>query len=308
MALSLQDLQDIVAICEHGSFRKAAMHLGISQPTLSGRVAHMESSLGASLFERSRGRSRPTQLTETIVRQSSGLLEQLGGLVRQVEGLARGARGQVRLGLGPIPAYCMTERLFECITQQIPGATLVIHTDGAQRLLSALSDGDIDLAFCAGDAEFMRPEFDREVVLKQRGAVIVSPRHPLAGAGGVSFRDALGHPVALPVLDPRYRHMVRNAIGKDPAAIEGAVFCSDYWMLRPLVASGRYLTICTPFCFARAIADGELVEVPISDDFIHEICLYTNRWSLPLPAVAEVTSIIREQCANEQRRIDTAAA
>ena len=64
--MDLRDLLDVKAICDAGSFRKAAEALGVTQPTLSNRVACLEDKLAARLFDRDRGRSRPTQLAEAI--------------------------------------------------------------------------------------------------------------------------------------------------------------------------------------------------------------------------------------------------
>jgi DNA-binding transcriptional ArsR family regulator len=58
--MDTQDFSGIHAICETGRFRKATLNLGISQPTLSARIARLEDALGARLFERRRGRSIPS--------------------------------------------------------------------------------------------------------------------------------------------------------------------------------------------------------------------------------------------------------
>jgi hypothetical protein len=37
---------------------------------------------------------------------------------------------------------------------------------------------------------------------------------------------------------------------------------------------------------------------------VHLLCLYTNRFSLPLPVVSRAIALIREQSADLQRAID----
>ena len=49
--MDVSDLLDIKAICDAGSYRKAAEMLGITQPTLSNRIAYLEGKLGAQLFD-----------------------------------------------------------------------------------------------------------------------------------------------------------------------------------------------------------------------------------------------------------------
>mgnify|MGYP003403565181 CR=1 FL=1 len=45
--MDVSDLLDIKAICDAGSYRKAAEALGVTQPTLSNRIAYLEGKLGA---------------------------------------------------------------------------------------------------------------------------------------------------------------------------------------------------------------------------------------------------------------------
>lgn len=307
MPLSAQDLQDIAAICEEGSFRKAAVKIGISQPTLSDRVTQMERRMGVVLFDRSQGRSRPTQLATTIVAQSEGLLRQLGGLLNQVGALSRGERGAVRLGFGPLTAFRLLEDLVYRINASLPEITLVIRINAAGKLLESLAAGEIDLAYCDGDPSLMRPEFEREFVLRDHISPLVSPAHPLAALPSVPFERLFDHPVALPNLDPRYLDIITKAVGSDPLTLPGAVFCSSFHVLQALAKSGRFGTVLPVFGFAQALAAGTLVEVPLEEPIEHEVCLYSNRWALPLPAIGAVSELIRQQSEVVAREIETRA-
>ena len=73
--MNLRDLVDVKAICDAGSFRKAAASRGVTKPTLSNRIAHLEDQLGTVLFERSRGRSRPTEPARSIAARADGIAE-----------------------------------------------------------------------------------------------------------------------------------------------------------------------------------------------------------------------------------------
>src|SRR5436190_24055460 len=51
---SIRQLECLVGVAEHGSFRRAAAALGISQPALSAQVQLAEDLLGVQVFERDR--------------------------------------------------------------------------------------------------------------------------------------------------------------------------------------------------------------------------------------------------------------
>ena len=62
--LSLRQIAVFVALIDQRSFTKAAKSLGLSQSTVSGHVADLESRLGVRLVDRERGGIRPTSAGE----------------------------------------------------------------------------------------------------------------------------------------------------------------------------------------------------------------------------------------------------
>mgnify|MGYP001764406463 CR=1 FL=1 len=102
--MNARDFLDVKVICETGSLRKAAVALGISQPTLSNRIAHLEGQIGASLFKRRRGQSQPTELALFIAARAGTMADEAARLTREVKRLATGKTGVVRVGLVAAPA------------------------------------------------------------------------------------------------------------------------------------------------------------------------------------------------------------
>lgn len=71
----LDCLETLVHVFESGSFSAAAKRLGTSQPTVSKRVAHLEETLGATLFLRTTRQLSPTQEARRIYDQARTILE-----------------------------------------------------------------------------------------------------------------------------------------------------------------------------------------------------------------------------------------
>ena len=67
LALDLRDLKYPILVAEHGSFRRAADILNLSQSTLSLRIQLLERRLGLPLFERNRTGTRPTLAGERFL-------------------------------------------------------------------------------------------------------------------------------------------------------------------------------------------------------------------------------------------------
>jgi LysR family hydrogen peroxide-inducible transcriptional activator len=57
-AISLHDLEYVVAVADHGSFVKAAEQCRVAQPSLSVQISKLEARLEAIIFERTHPRAR----------------------------------------------------------------------------------------------------------------------------------------------------------------------------------------------------------------------------------------------------------
>ncbi len=100
-------------------------------------------------------------------------------------------------------------------------------------------------------------------------------------------------------LETRYLSILRDDYGIDLDAQVGRVVCSDFEMLVQVVAnSSRLFTAGPRFAFADEIAAGHLRVVDVDVPFKHIIQLHTNRDAYPLPAVTQVTDIIRQAFAD----------
>ena len=67
MALSLRDLQYLVAVAESSHFGRAALACNVSQPALSTQIKKVEDVLGVQVFERSNRRVQTTEAGLLVV-------------------------------------------------------------------------------------------------------------------------------------------------------------------------------------------------------------------------------------------------
>src|SRR4051795_10856027 len=80
-ALTLRQLQYLVAVADALSFRKAAEHCHVSQPSLSAQVAQLENALGVRVFERDRRHVLLTEPDRELVERARRLLVEADDLV-----------------------------------------------------------------------------------------------------------------------------------------------------------------------------------------------------------------------------------
>jgi DNA-binding transcriptional LysR family regulator len=292
--MKIQDLADIAAICELGSFRKAALKLGIAQPTLSHRIAHVEQELGTLLFERSQGRSRPTATAIFIAERAHDIVNQSDQLIAQINRVARGKSGKVRLGFGPAPAHAFLTEILRLSREKAPGPMIETSIGSTYQLADLMLRGKIDLAVCPMDPELFNKPVDAELVLEEKLVIAARPDHPVFSERLKKPTDFFKYELVLPVLEPRYITMAKLFYGTDLTQLDNTIYCSDYVVLINLVKSGKFITAGPRFAFLEEIKRGELKAFTMDKRISHPVHIITNKRSLAFPALEVVISSTRQ--------------
>jgi LysR family hydrogen peroxide-inducible transcriptional activator len=190
MNLTLKQLRYFEALARHGHFGRAAEASNISQPALSVQIKELETTLGATLFERSPRQVRLTTFGETFGARARDILravDELGDLARVSQG---GLSGRLRLGVIPTVAPYLLPPLIRCLAEAYPGLDLDIRETVTPKLLEELADGRLDTAIVA--LPVSEPTLT-EVALFTEDFVLVRP----VAEGG------------LPMPDPEQLHTMR---------------------------------------------------------------------------------------------------
>jgi DNA-binding transcriptional LysR family regulator len=293
--VDVRDLLDIKAICDAGSYRKAAEVLGVTQPTLSNRIAYLEGRLGAQLFDREHGRSRPTDLAVLIADRAEIIGRDAALLSKDIVRLASGQAGVVRIGMGPAPGRALFGSIVERVATQLPEAAMEIVFGSTRALADQLQARDLDIAICH-PIESPGNNVTCDLQLETDNVIVAHPRHAIFLEAPTGIGEILRkHSMAVPFLEQRYVDMTRQFYSVDVAQLPGRVMCSDFESLVQLVmASPRYFTAGPVFAFAPEIEAGRLRVLDTRVPFNHQVALHTNTDAYPIPAVGRVLDIIRE--------------
>jgi DNA-binding transcriptional LysR family regulator len=293
--MDLRDFLDVKAICDEGSFRKAAHSLGVSQPTLSTRIAYLEDKLGARLFDRDRSRSRPTQLAEMIAARVAAIGQDAALLAKDIARVASGKTGVVRLGFGPAPGRILLDKVVAIVTARHPHLSISVTLGSTSQLRDQLWSRDLDIVV-SHPFESPHPTILVEQEVEVDNIIVAHPKHPIFKGAEPSIRDiVMKSPMAITVLEKRYEDFVRNKIKIDVNHLPGSIICSEWELLIRLVSNRPwYFTAGPAFVFAPELASGKLRRLASPVPFSHRVAIHTNREALPLPAVANVQRIIGE--------------
>lgn len=181
---SIRQLECLVAVADHGNFRRAAGSLRISQPALSAQVQGVEALLGVQVFERDRRAVLITPAGEEIVARAREALVSVDAVADAARRRGEPLVGPLRLGVIPTIAPYWLPTLLPPVRARFPRLELILREDQTDRLLAQLVAGSLDAALLAipvpGDFTTAEVAHEAFVVAAPRGAAVLSRRGKLA--------------------------------------------------------------------------------------------------------------------------------
>lgn len=140
-----EQIDTFLDLCETHSFNRTAERLGVTQSTVSGRVAALERTMGVSLLRRSRAGCELT--TEGLRFEPHA--RSLRHAMTEARAAARGSGGNamtIRLGLQHDLAANDPARWVKRVHAHLPQAALYIEADYSAQMCRDVQSGQLDLA------------------------------------------------------------------------------------------------------------------------------------------------------------------
>lgn len=185
--MDIQQLRYFVGVAEAGSISRAAVRLGVAQPTISQQIRRLEERLGVSLFDRL---GRGVSLTESgsaLLPRALDVLERMRGIESELIAEVEGGGGRLSIGAIPTMAPYMLPGAIAGLRRAYPGCELDIREDLTERLIERIADGTLDIGVMSTPVD--HPLIEMRVVARERLVVVASSKSPLCDAGVISLAD-----------------------------------------------------------------------------------------------------------------------
>lgn len=141
--LSLDALRSFVAICETGTFRRAAGRLNKSPSAVSVQIANLEEQLGARLLDRDARHVTLTDHGDTLLRQARRML----GLNAETLALFRAnpVKGRLRLSAPHDLGVSLVPKLLRNLAGLHPDLRIDVRLGASADVVAGIADGTADL-------------------------------------------------------------------------------------------------------------------------------------------------------------------
>lgn len=144
-------------------FGKAAIRLGITQPTLTQSIFRLEEKLGEALFHRSKSGCHPTSAGKAFFIKANKLKECWLDIQHGIKE-EKGLQGRFRLGVHPSLGAYTLPGLFKKMQATAPSIEIELHHDISRRLTEKVISYELDLAIV------VNPTKHQDLVLKKLGS------------------------------------------------------------------------------------------------------------------------------------------
>ena len=191
--ITLRQILYFTAVAEHGSFRRAADRLGVTQPTLTAQIAALEGALETQLFERSRTGTVPSSVARELLPDARRILEEVRGFCDRADLLGGGAAGTYRFGVTPTLGPYLLPAILPGIHAEYAGLKLYVREAAPSDLEEDLRQAKYDVVLTT------EPVQSRDLVVaplfREPLKLAMAREHRLASKRRINRSDLLGEEV-----------------------------------------------------------------------------------------------------------------
>jgi LysR family transcriptional regulator, nitrogen assimilation regulatory protein len=195
--MELSGFRTFVRVCEAGSFSKAAVLLGLGQPSITRIVSEMEEELTGPLFYRTGRGVQLTALGEMLLPRAKALLQSADQIATDASGFGKSPVGSVSIAALPSVLQSLAPALYEHVSRYTPGIKLRLSEGFSNQVQRWIAEGQVDIGLLSKYKSF-RPRQDD--VLFRADLMLVGPANGPDFGKQVPFEELKGLPLVLPAV------------------------------------------------------------------------------------------------------------
>ncbi len=196
-------LRQVAVLAEHGSFRRAAAALKISQPALTKGIQALEAEVGVPLFDRQPTSVTLTEFGKRVVQHAQAVEAAEEDLLRDIALLSGLEAGSINVALGPYPSVLSGYVAAARLIANHPKVSIALRVADWRVVTKAVEERTVDLGIAELSNAVLNEALATELVGQHRARIFCRPGHPLLTRARVSLSDLLEFPWANTRVPPR---------------------------------------------------------------------------------------------------------
>lgn len=266
-SIPLRQIRAVIAVCEEGSFTRAAERENATQSGISQHVAAVERSLGVKLFERTTGAVKPTPAGLRYYKRCVEAVGTLTHAAEEARSLGGQMTGELRIGLMPTFTRAVLAPVLEDFVPNCPDVRLHIVEGYSSLLTEMVLDEELDFAVV--------PAFEGTIGLKSRLLVrdremlISGPRRELTPLAPLRLSEVTPLKIVVPGPDNIRRRNLDTYFQSHGVEVEAMLEMDAMIATLEFVARSDWVTVLPSVISVNDIGRGELIVNPIAEPELH---------------------------------------
>jgi len=265
--IPLRQIRAVIAVCEEGSFTRAAERENATQSGISQHVAAVERTLGVKLFERTTGAVKPTPAGYRYYKRCVEAVGTLAHAAEEARSLAGQVTGELRIGLMPTFTRAVLAPVLDDFVPRCPEVRLHIVEGYSGLLTEMVLDEELDFAVV--------PAFEGAIGLKSRLLVrdremlISGPKRGLSPLAPVRLSECRPLKMVVPGPDNIRRRNLDTYFQSHGVEVDAMLEMDAMIATLEFVARSDWMTVLPTVISINDIGRGELIVNPIVQPELH---------------------------------------
>lgn len=272
--MNFRQMEAFRAVMSHGSVTQAAEAMFVSQPAVSRLIADFEATLGVRLFERDRGRLRPTAEAHLLFQESDMAFSGLARLREAATSLRELQRGRVRIVSETVYAEGFIPRLAAAYHELHPDVHMELDTGPSARIADWIAETWYDLGLVV--LPVAQVDVQIRVLRRQHALCAVPLGHRLARRSVARIEDLAGERLIAPVANTSYRVLFDRAFKSAGIQPDVRLEVRTQHGICAFVAAGAGVALVEP-CAAEDWGNGRAVFIPCEPAIHWDIAVVTPK-------------------------------
>ena len=248
-------------IVEVGSFTRAGVRLGLSQPAISQQIQALERRAGVPLLLRLGRSARPTPAGEVLLQYARQVLGKIEEAERVLAEEGGGRAGVLRLGAGGAACQHLLPAVLREFRSRFPKVDLHITSGHTDLTLNRLRTGDIDLGLVTLPVRVDKVRVTE--VGRDELVLVLPPEHPWAAKRRVAAAELAGQPLVLYERQSRATDLILRALLAEGVFPRVAMEIDHLEAVKEMVRAGLGLSVLPEWAVRDEAAAGALRALPL---------------------------------------------
>ena len=193
--LKLRDLHILSSVVQWGGMAKAAVHLGMTQPSVSEAIASLEAAVGVKLLDRNSRGIEPTIYALALLKRGSVIFDEIKQGMKDIEFLSDPNTGEVRIGCPETLMAGFLPAIIDKMSRRYPNvAVYVAHSDAATLEFRELRERQIDLVLGRISSPQRDDDLNIEVLFEERYFVVAGAQSRWARRRKINLAELTHEP------------------------------------------------------------------------------------------------------------------